>query len=154
KRLPVERGVAIAAQMLAALDEAHRAAIIHRDIKPSNVMVGENDHVKLVDFGIAKIVEDDPHFRTTTGTFLGTPAYAPPEQIAGQTKDPRSDLYSVAACLYEMCAGQRPFAGKKGGELASAILRDTPPSLVTIASVPEALSQILDRSLAKDPAAR
>ena len=115
--LPWRRSVGIALDVARALEAAHRAGVIHRDVKPGNILVGEEDRVKLVDFGIAKLAagaDPGPAFgtpRTATGFVVGTPGYMSPEQAAGLPVDHRSDLWSLAAVLHEMVTGRLPPPG-------------------------------------------
>ena len=109
------QAVAIGVQLLASLQEAHEAGIIHRDLKPANVMLvrrrkSGDDQVKLLDFGIAKLQEAEGR-KSTTGDFIGTPAYMSPEQIRGESLDARSDLYSLGCLLFELVSGKQPFDG-------------------------------------------
>ena len=94
--------------MASALDYAHNQGVIHRDIKPANIMLLENGRVKVTDFGIALVVDAS---KTRTGIVLGTPNYMSPEQVAGQTPDGRSDLFSLGVVLYELLTGAKPFKG-------------------------------------------
>ncbi len=109
------QAAAIGVQLLASLQEAHEAGIVHRDIKPANVMLvrrrkSGDDQVKLLDFGIAKLQEAEGR-KSTTGEFIGTPAYMSPEQIRGDDLDARADLYSVGCLLFELVTGRQPFDG-------------------------------------------
>ncbi len=134
----------IAAQVLAALDAAHAAGIIHRDIKPSNIMIGADDRVKLVDFGVARLVDVDV---TRTGDQVGTPAYMAPEQIRGGPVDARTDLYGLGATLYELVTGERMIAFESPGPAALAKLH------AACARAP-ALEGVIARCLQGEPAAR
>ena len=159
-RLPAERTVFIAVQILAALAVAHKAQIIHRDIKPANVFLSNtpasDDVVKLLDFGIAKVLREGAQSpQTVRGAILGTPAYMAPEQALGMIVDPRVDLYAVGACMYEMISGRRPLLGTTSGELLLAIAREVPPKLHTLVpDVDARLSDLVDRALSKDPERR
>ena len=108
--LPPAQAVACILDVLDGLLEAHRVGILHRDVKPSNCFLTAEGRVKVGDFGLAKSLARGAHL-TRTGTFLGTPLYASPEQIKGQTVDPRTDVYSLAATLYYLLAGKAPFEG-------------------------------------------
>jgi eukaryotic-like serine/threonine-protein kinase len=159
--LPVAQGLEYAAQIAAALEAAHAAGIVHRDIKPANVVITPDGRAKVLDFGLAKLIERPSSDATISsvgtlmGTIVGTAAYMSPEQAQGQRVDARSDIFSLGAVLYEMLAGQRPFKGSSDVGVMTAILRDHPPSVCTVrADVPAALEPIVGRALAKDPAAR
>jgi serine/threonine-protein kinase len=159
-RLPAQRTVFIAVQILAALAVAHRAQIVHRDIKPANVFLSStpasDDVVKLLDFGIAKVFREGAQSpETLRGEILGTPAYMAPEQALGMVVDPRVDLYAVGACMYEMISGRRPLLGTTSGELLLAIARQVPPKLDSLVpDVDPRLSDLVDRALSKDPERR
>ena len=142
-RLPEDRMVRIASQILDALDEAHAAGVIHRDLKPENIMIeplrSNPDFVKVLDFGIAKIRDytggENSSFKTATGMVFGTPEYMSPEQIRGEELDGRSDLYSLGVLMYQMASGELPFSGDSVLEVATAHLTQPPVPLVE--KVPE-----------------
>lgn len=140
----------IAAQVAEALDHAHSKGIIHRDVKPGNVMVSEEGHPKLMDFGIAK--REDAGL-TQTGTFLGTPSYASPEQIKEGTVDNRSDIFSFGVMVFELLSGQSPFPGNSINTILYRIVNEPPvevkPPVTGI--LPEAWARVFDRVLAKKP---
>lgn len=159
--LPIQTALDYGAQIAGALEAAHGAGIVHRDIKPANVMVRADGRAKVLDFGLAKLVECPAGDATITavgtraGTILGTAAYMSPEQAQGLPADARSDLFSLGAVLYEMLAGRRPFAGSSDVGVLTAILRDEPaPVQRTRPDVPAGVDAIVARALAKDPAAR
>jgi eukaryotic-like serine/threonine-protein kinase len=159
--LPVSTALQYAGQIVSALGVAHEAGIVHRDIKPANIVITHDGRAKVLDFGLAKLMEPEPTDATMTGVgtrpgiILGTAAYMSPEQAQGHPVDSRSDLFSFGAVLYEMLTGRRPFAGNSEIGLITAILRDQPPPLKAArADVPAALQSIVDRCLAKDPGAR
>jgi len=158
--LEARRAVAIAIAMLDALGAAHAARLVHRDVKPSNVMLvgggpgGEGERVKVVDFGIAKLLDDESGVRTTTGSIMGTPAYLPPEQVEGGGVDARTDLHAVGLVLYEMCSGARPWPAQ-GPERIIALLREPAPSLsIARPDLPASLVAVVARALEKDKEAR
>ncbi|MGA7623365.1 MAG: protein kinase [Candidatus Acidiferrales bacterium] len=161
--LPVQQIVEIAGALADALAAAHDKGIVHRDLKPANVMVTEEGRVKVLDFGLAKEIRaansSDATMtsagHTEVGLVMGTPRYMSPEQIAGRTLDHRTDIFSLGIILYEMSTGRRPFAGTSSAELASAILRDTPPLVTDLrANLPADLARIIQRCLEKSAADR
>jgi TolB-like protein/Tfp pilus assembly protein PilF len=161
--LALERLLAIAAAIADALGAAHDKSIVHRDLKPANVMVAADGRVKVLDFGLAKeLRQNDPDSATLAsaghteyGVVMGTPAYMSPEQVAGRAVDRRSDIFSLGILLYQMASGARPFAGASSIELASAILRDTPPLVTDVRTdLPADLARLIRRCLEKDPGQR
>jgi len=135
--LPLETALNYARQIAEALEAAHRKGIIHYDLKPANIMVTEGGSVKLLDFGLAKLVAktDSDVTRTIEGTVLGTAAYMAPEQAQGKPLDVRSDIFSFGAVLYEMLSGSRAFAGISTADVMSAVLRDEPRPLQASAEI-------------------
>ena len=157
--LPIADCISIARQVADALDEAHRHGIVHRDIKPGNVMIDERGRVKVLDFGIAKVVEssaagaDDvtAAVRTAQGVILGTAQYMSPEQASGQRVDTRSDLFSLGVVLYEMIAGRNPFAAPTMSETFARVREAQPPSLRSVRSeCPRDLDRAVKRCLERD----
>lgn len=146
--LPVDQVLNIAAQVAQGLAYAHEHEIVHRDVKPSNIMVIRDGHVKITDFGIARMASSS--VRTQTGMVLGSPKYMSPEQVMGKAIDPRSDIFSLGVMLYEMLTGKAPF----DGENVNAIMYQTlnavvaPPNTVNPA-IPEMVNFILAKALAK-----
>lgn len=158
------QAVAVASQVLSALAAAHRRGFVHRDIKPGNVLLphgrvprdaSEQPGAKLTDFGIAKGLEQVAAGVTATGQILGTPKYVSPEQVGGQPATPRSDVYSVGVMLYEMLAGQPPFAGESPIALALAHREDpVPPLGRKVRGLDPGLVAVVERALHKDPRQR
>lgn len=151
--LPAERAAYLVAQILGALDHAHREGIIHRDLKPANVMVTEYGGIKIMDFGIAHVAGAE-HI-TAAGFMMGTPAYMAPERVLGQNVDARSDLYSVGVLFYRLVTGCLPYKAGTPAEMAQRVLSDEPtPARVHRPDLPGWCQAILDRALAKSPADR
>ncbi|MDZ7409843.1 MAG: protein kinase [candidate division KSB1 bacterium] len=151
--LPCSRALDIVLQVCSALEYAHQAGVFHRDIKPSNIMLLANEEIKVMDFGIAKI--NDYLTLTQTGRVLGTPSYMAPEQIEGHDTDGRADLFSLGVVLYELLAGKRPFLADTLASLAYKIVHTPhPPLCRENSALPPELEEVLDRALAKKPAAR
>lgn len=152
--LPPARVVHLCAQIAFALAAAHRAGVIHRDLKPSNVMLlaepAVRDHLKVLDFGIARSLAGDHTTLTPQGDLFGTPAYVSPEMARGALCGPRSDLYSLGLVAYELLAGRRPFP-PAATALAAALqhLTETPAPLPE--TVPPALARVVMRLLAREP---
>ncbi len=141
-----------AAQVADALDHAHRQGIVHRDVKPANILVDREGRARLADFGIARLADSD---LTREGAFLGSPAYAAPEQIRGLPVDGRTDLFSLGAVAYTLLTGSRPFEGNDLASLAYSIchLEPTPPNRWR-PDLPPAIQAVVLKALAKDPARR
>ncbi len=164
--LTLERAVAIITDVAAALGEAHAAGIVHRDIKPSNVFVNERGQVKVLDFGLAKQLNEDrghgdPEARTLLATrtrsdiVVGTPLYLSPEQATSAPVDGRSDLFALGALLYECVAGRPAFSGASVIEIGAQIIHVNPPPPSTFnPRVPKEVDRIVMKALAKRPEAR
>ena len=164
--LSLERTLGIAVQVCSALTSVHDAGIIHRDLKPENVFLtergGRRDYVKLLDFGIAKLVgaeEALPTHKTGAGTILGTPEYMSPEQGSGSPLDHRSDIYSLGIILYELITGKNPFPGQNFGEMLLKRIAGPPPAKPSRCPgadprVPRELDELVMQCLATQPAAR
>ena len=151
--VPLQNAVGICLEVLSALDYAHSRGIVHRDIKPSNIMITTQGQVKLMDFGIARVMNDPSLTQThqTTGSLY----YMSPEQINGAQLDGRSDLYSLAISLYEMVTGRRPFDGENTFAIMAAHMHTAPvPPVQHDPRVPAALSDVILMGMAKDPNAR
>lgn len=163
--LDPERTRRLAIALAEALAAAHRAGVVHRDLKPGNIMITSDGRPKILDFGLAKRlaaaeVEDEDlatltYAATQEGLLVGTPAYMAPEQVQGRGVDPRTDLFALGAVLYEMLTGERPFRGGRSVEVLSSVLHHHPPPPSRVRdSLPPEWDGLLDRLLAKDPAAR
>ncbi len=148
KGMPVEKVINIVAQVAQGLAYAHEYGIVHRDIKPSNIMIVRDGHVKITDFGIARMAS--AAVRTQTGMVLGSPKYMSPEQVVGKLTDQRSDIFSLGVMLFEMLTGQAPFAGENVNAIMYQTLNSVPPPPSTLSpNVPEMLNFIVAKALAK-----
>ncbi|MCX7192202.1 MAG: serine/threonine-protein kinase [Proteobacteria bacterium] len=148
-RLPVDQVLDIVAQVAQGLAYAHEHEIVHRDIKPSNIMVIRDGHVKITDFGIARMASSA--VRTQTGMVLGSPKYMSPEQVLGSVLDQRSDIFSLGVMLYEMLTGESPFIGDNINAIMFQTLNSEPAAPGTLNSaVPDMLNFIVAKALAKE----
>jgi serine/threonine-protein kinase len=156
--LPRERALAIIRQMLRALDHAHAAGVVHRDLKPDNIMLierdGQKDVVKILDFGIAKVMQptSGQEALTQAGVIFGTPEYLSPEQAVGEGVDARADLYAAGVILYEMLVGRRPFESDDKVRIISMHLSHAPPRMRDAnptVDVPFPLEQVVLQALEK-----
>ena len=149
--LPADEALRLAMQIADAVEGAHSKGILHRDLKPANIMVTEGGSAKLLDFGLAKLMDADADVtRTVAGTVLGTAAYMAPEQAEGKPLDARSDVFSFGAVLYEMLSGTRAFPGTTTIQVWNAVLRDDPAPLQAL----PVLDRLVRRCLAKQPGQR
>jgi hypothetical protein len=147
----------VARQVARGLDAAHRRGIIHRDLKPENILIGDDGVVRILDFGIARTIADEPGRQrlTATGVMVGTPGYMAPEQLDGAAGDVRSDLFALGTVLYELVSGANPFQGKTASSTAARIMTHDPAPLSSLNPIfPPALDAIVSRCLKKDPADR
>ena len=157
--LSLDSLLSISLQVGDALAAAHAQGIIHRDIKPGNIIITSRGQAKVLDFGLAKLLERaegeaDPHL-TMTGAVMGTPASMSPEQARGEHVDHRSDIFSFGVVLYEMATGRIPFSGRSKADVISALLSQPhTPAARANKKVPGRLSAVIDRALAKEPAER
>jgi eukaryotic-like serine/threonine-protein kinase len=150
--LPLSLKLTYAIQACRAFDYAHKRGIVHRDIKPANVMLSKDGTVKVVDFGIARVLESS---KTQTGMLMGTFAYMSPEQYHGEHADERSDIWSFGVLLFELLTYQRPFSGDAPAALMNKICQQAPTPLHEVApDCPPALEAVLDRIFQKSPADR
>ncbi|MEY4567727.1 MAG: Serine/threonine-protein kinase PrkC [Planctomycetota bacterium] len=151
--LPWDEVIRIGIDIASALKQAHDMGIIHRDLKPANLLFDATGHVKLVDFGIAKLFGSDE--MTVVGAVIGTADYMSPEQAEGKIATSRSDLYSLGSVLFAALTGRAPFSGKSVADTLYALKFSTPPSLRRIASdIPIELAELIEQLLSKDSASR
>jgi TolB-like protein len=154
-RLGVEEAVEVVRQLSLGLEAAHRVGIVHRDIKPANILITRCGTVKILDFGVAKLVSDSQaQTMTQAGQAIGTVLYMSPEQLRGESVDARADLWSLGVLAYEMLAGVSPFQTDSSAATVARILHEEPPSLATVPGVPDWLAELVSRLLRKNPAER
>jgi eukaryotic-like serine/threonine-protein kinase len=166
RRLAVRSAIDYAVQMARGLAAAHDKRIVHRDLKPENLFITTDGHLKILDFGLAKLAQAAPALAgasrlpttppdTQPGLLVGTIGYAAPEQVRGQTVDYRSDIFAFGAILYEMLSGQRAFAGETAADTVSAVLDKNPADLtLSDRHIPAGLARLVNRCLEKSSAAR
>lgn len=156
-QFPAEEVLKIGRQLADALRYAHDQGVVHRDVKPSNIMLGADGSVKILDFGIARVEQDNAaagSVRTQVGQVLGTPRYMSPEQALGQELDGRSDLFSVGAVLYELLTARPAFTGASAATLALQITQQPPPPIDVKPECPKGLRFIVEKLLEKRPQKR
>jgi serine/threonine protein kinase len=155
RRLPIERATNFALQICDALDTMHKHGIVHRDLKPENIMVGDEDRIKLIDFGIAMREDARRITFVDMSPTLGTPDYISPEQVKGQRGDQRSDIYSLGVMFYEMLTGEPPFRGPNPlAVMNERLLHDPEPARKLRPEISAELEEILNRALERDPRQR
>ena len=148
--LPVEKAVDYVLDIIDGLNPAHAAGIVHRDLKPANCFIDNHGRVKIGDFGLAKSFLGDSNL-TQTGTFMGTPQFAAPEQLRASEVDQQADLYAVGGTLFYLLSGRPPFVGN-AAQVISSIASDTAPDIATVVDgVPKELARIVQQTLEKDP---
>ncbi len=161
--LPVRKVIEYGAQIARGLAAAHEKGIIHRDLKPENLFLTKDGQVKILDFGLARLLEIKQleftkpahEAQTVAGMLLGTVGYMSPEQVRGEPADHRSDIFAFSAVLHEMLVGQRTFMKQTSVETMSAILNEEPPSIAHLApNTPLSLQRVLQRGLEKNPEQR
>jgi tetratricopeptide (TPR) repeat protein len=154
-QLPIDWTAAIGAQIAAVLAGAHALSLVHRDLKPRNVMLSSGGVVRVLDFGVAALLDPELTRVTAVGETVGSPAYMSPEQVTSSTVSPRSDLYALGCVLHELLSGQQVFSAKGGAPMMYAHAYAEPRKLRELrAEVPEPLERLVLDLLAKDPEAR
>jgi serine/threonine-protein kinase len=152
KKLSPTKALKLAEEVADALDYAHAQGVIHRDIKPANIIITQDSHAKIADFGIAKL--NLAHF-TVPGRVLGTPAYMSPEQLSGQACDGRSDVFSLGVILYTMVVGHSPFQGDSATTVCFKVANREPVAASALdLSLPPQLDAVISRAMAKEPTER
>ena len=164
--VPLDEALVLARQIAGALEAAHEQGIVHRDLKPANIRVRPDGSVKVLDFGLAKVIapteglpqDDSPTLTraglTNQGAFLGTVGYMSPEQINGQPASKRSDVWAFGCVVFEMLTGRSPFEGRTTGEILANVLKAEPDWQRLPADTPDPIRRLLRHALAKDAGAR
>ncbi len=152
--LTPERAVEVMTEIAGALDAAHEAGLVHRDVKPRNILIrARDDRCFLADFGLTKRTASSDSL-TGAGEFLGTFAYAAPEQLGGQTVDGRADIYALGCVLFESLTGTAPFSGDIHSMITSHLTKAPPPVAATVPGLPPAIDAVIQKAMAKEPADR
>jgi serine/threonine-protein kinase len=152
RTMALEEALQLTHELAEALDCAHGQGVVHRDLKPANILMTEDGHAKIADFGIAKLNLSN---LTLAGRTLGTPAFMSPEQLSGEAVDGRSDLFSLGVILYTVLTGYRPFQGNSALTVSFKVVNRHPiPATVLDTDLPPGVDYIIDRAMAKDPAQR
>jgi serine/threonine-protein kinase len=150
--MPLDKALQLTLELAEALDCAHSLGVVHRDLKPANILITQDGHAKIADFGVAKLNLAN---LTLAGRTVGTPAYMSPEQLSGGKVDGRSDLFSLGVMLYTMLTGYRPFQGNSAFTVSFKVVNREPiPVTVLDADLPPGLDILLARAMAKDPTKR
>jgi len=152
-QFPLQKSLGLMTELLGALDYAHSQGIVHRDIKPANIMLDQSGRLKLTDFGVVKMLDNQEG--TQAGTIVGTPGYMSPEQILGTGVSPRSDIFAAGVVLYQLLTWKKPFTGEGVFTIQQKIVNEDPAPPSTLnANLPPMLDQIVNKALAKKPEQR
>jgi len=154
RQMSLDEVLAIAVQVASALQAAHAAGIAHRDIKPENIMIRADGYIKVLDFGLAKLTENElspASAETNPGVVMGTPRYMSPEQARGLDVDLRTDIFSLGTVIYELVTGKLPFEGETTSDVIAALIKDDPePMRTTVPDLPVEFEQVVSKALVKD----